>query len=324
MKADTDLASVRSDRRFRTIVERVQENEQAYQREHSDPNRAAIVTSDIDLFWDTYASLQASPHPEELIENEYFHRGSPGLRDFIFARIHSVTTIPAIVAHELVHYEQSTEGKTLLAAALVEGSADFIGGMISGGQINETAREYGLQHESELWAQFKQEMHGTDTSHWMYEGKVVNGRPADLAYFMGYRIAEAYYNKAPNKKEAIAEILNFKDADKLLNDSGYADRFEKPGAMQGAAASGRARADIRAGLRGGRLWVEQRLDGSLAVKFRERYVSDAVSPPAPDPSSTKADDDLEEGSSEGRPHLDEGLQPAEEPTAVGDPQFILP
>jgi tetratricopeptide (TPR) repeat protein len=93
MKADTDLASVRPDPRFRTIVERVQENEQAYQRAHSDPNRAAIVTSDIDLFWDAYASLQASPHPEGLIENEYFHRGSPGLQDFIFARIYSASDL---------------------------------------------------------------------------------------------------------------------------------------------------------------------------------------------------------------------------------------
>jgi len=119
----------------------------------------------------------------------------------------------------------------------VEGSADFIGAMISGGQINEPAREYGLRHEGEWCAHFRQEMHGTDTSHWMYEGKVVNGRPADLAYFMRYRLAEAYYNKASNQKKAIAEILNFKDADKLPNDSGYADRFEKPGAMQDAAAN---------------------------------------------------------------------------------------
>lgn len=33
------------------------------------------------------------------------------------------------------------------------------------------------------------------------------------------------------------------------------------------------RVDVRAGLRGGRVRVEQRLDGSLAVKFREHYVN---------------------------------------------------
>ena len=42
-----------------------------------------------------------------------------------------------------------------------------------------------------------------------------------------------------------------------------------------------ARGDIRAGLRGGRVRVEQRLDGSLAVKFREHYVSTAECQPRP-------------------------------------------
>jgi DNA-binding Lrp family transcriptional regulator len=53
------------------------------------------------------------------------------------------------------------------------------------------------------------------------------------------------------------------------------------------------RSDIRAGLRGGRVRVEQRLDGSLAVKFREQYVNTAEcqprpkTPPPPKPVSAK-------------------------------------
>ena len=48
-----------------------------------------------------------------------------------------VASIPAIVAHELIHYEQKGEGKTLLAAAIHEGSADYIGELIFGEQINQ-------------------------------------------------------------------------------------------------------------------------------------------------------------------------------------------
>ena len=42
-----------------------------------------------------------------------------------------------------------------------------------------------------------------------------------------------------------------------------------------------ARSDVRAGLRKGMVRVEQRLDGSLAVRFQERYltVSECVPPP---------------------------------------------
>lgn len=42
-----------------------------------------------------------------------------------------------------------------------------------------------------------------------------------------------------------------------------------------------ARRDIRAGLRGGRVRVEQRLDGSLAVSFRQKYVSISECPVPP-------------------------------------------
>jgi len=321
MQSDPDLSFVRSNPRFPAILEQVRKNEQIYEREHGDPDRAAIVTRDIDLFWSIYDRLQTSSNPDGLTEDEYFRKGSSGLEDFIFARIHSATAlwktmsqrpkyyaairpetlhikdsaprirtsfrkmkelypdsifpdvyfligrmnsggttgpsglligadmfgkglvfppdeldewlttavdsvsnIPAIVAHELIHYQQKIEGKTLLAASIQEGSADFIGEMISGEATNKGVRAYGLGHEKELWTQFAKEMHGTDTSHWMYEGKVTNGRPADLGYFIGYRIAEEYYNKAPDKKKAIASILN-EDADKLLNDSGYAKRF---------------------------------------------------------------------------------------------------
>ena len=149
------------------------------------------------------------------------------LDEWLRAVIDSVSNIPYTVAHELIHYQQKTEGKTLLAASIQEGSADFIGQLISGDALNKEVRAYGHQHERELWGQFTKEMHGTDTSHWMYEGKMTNGRPADLGYFIGYRIAEAYYKQASDKKKAIAAILN-EDADKLLNDSGYARRFKNP------------------------------------------------------------------------------------------------
>jgi hypothetical protein len=43
------------------------------------------------------------------------------------------------------------------------------------------------------------------------------------------------------------------------------------------------RTDIRAGLRGGTVRVEKRLDGTLAVRFRDRYVAvrECVQPKAP-------------------------------------------
>jgi hypothetical protein len=322
LQNDSDLDSLHSDPKFQTILKTARDNQTSYDRQHHDPDRAAIVTSDIDLFWNAYDKMQTSQHPETVLLDEYFLRGSPGLQDFIFSRIFTaaqflkaiqtspsyyaairpgtsrikdfapqihatfrkmqelypdsifpdvyivmgrlntagtignsglliaadmfgkaptvpmdgltewhraaivpVAEIPDTVAHELVHYQQHTGGKNLLAAAIVEGSADFIGELTSGNSFsNEPQYVYGFAHEAELWNQFSSEMHGDDTSHWLYEGKTLNGRPADMAYFEGYRIAQAYYRNAPDKKKAIYEILNFQDPDKLLNDSGYANQ----------------------------------------------------------------------------------------------------
>jgi uncharacterized protein YjaZ len=77
-----------------------------------------------------------------------------------------------------------------------------------------------MAHEHELWIEFEQRMHGTDVSGWLY-GKPPGERPADLGYFIGYRIASAYYAKAGDKMRALAEIIGVTDVDALLVASGY-------------------------------------------------------------------------------------------------------
>jgi hypothetical protein len=133
--------------------------------------------------------------------------------------------LPAIVAHELVHYQQRYgSGKTLLGQALREGIADFIGRILSGRTINEAVEAYGLANETQLWSEFKQEMGGTDVSKWLYNGGTVTAtstRPADLGYFIGARIAAAYHAKAVNKHQAIQDMLRITDFNAFLAASGY-------------------------------------------------------------------------------------------------------
>ena len=54
----------------------------------------------------------------------------------------------------------------------------------------------------------------------------VTDRPPDLGYWMGYKIAEAYYQKAEDKTQAVADIIQMKDADAFLEASGYAKKFD--------------------------------------------------------------------------------------------------
>lgn len=147
--------------------------------------------------------------------------------------VQPVAKIPAVVAHELAHYEQDFEKdpESLLDRSIAEGEADFLSELIAGTQINELQHRYGDQHEEEVWNEFRAEMHGTDYSRWLYNGGALAAdgapitRPADLGYYVGYKICQSYYDKAEDKKRAVKEMLGIKDFERFLRDSGYGLRF---------------------------------------------------------------------------------------------------
>lgn len=131
--------------------------------------------------------------------------------------------LPPIVSHELIHFQQHYPSRSLIAHSFMEGTADFIGEMIAGAQINNDAHRYGLAHEHELWVEFQPRMDDSTYYPWMY-GRPADGRPNDLGYFIGYRIAKAYYDRAADKPRAIREIIagNGGDVKAILAKSGYA------------------------------------------------------------------------------------------------------
>ncbi len=68
-------------------------------------------------------------------------------------------------------------------------------------------------------------MNGKDASNWLYQGDKAKDKPADLGYYVGYKIVESYYNKAKDKKQAIKDILEIKDFNVFLTASGYDEKF---------------------------------------------------------------------------------------------------
>jgi len=59
----------------------------------------------------------------------------------------------------------------------------------------------------------------------LYGSSGGNGRPVDLGYWMGYKISEAYFKKASDKKQAVRDMLLIKNCKEFLNASGYAEKF---------------------------------------------------------------------------------------------------
>jgi hypothetical protein len=146
------------------------------------------------------------------------------LNDWLLAVLKPVEEVPHIVAHELIHFQQTYDGGSLLQACLKEGSADFIAELISGKHINGHVHDFANPKEKELWLEFKSKMLEKNYDGWLYSA--TEGRPNDLGYWMGYKITKAYYDQATDKQQAIEEILTIKNAEKFLAASGYEEKFK--------------------------------------------------------------------------------------------------
>ncbi|WP_157158218.1 carbohydrate-binding module family 20 domain-containing protein [Chryseobacterium populi] len=136
--------------------------------------------------------------------------------------------VTGLIAHELIHFQQNEKGNnTLLKQSLHEGSADFIGELVSGENINTKAFTYGEAHSDKLCREFVTKLKGEDYTDWLYENSKKDDRPNDLGYWIGYKISEAYFNKQTDKHKAVYTILNFQDPFQLLRESGFLDPYIK-------------------------------------------------------------------------------------------------
>ncbi len=141
-------------------------------------------------------------------------------------KMQDLNGLTGLVSHELIHYQQRIEGKdNLLKQSIIEGSADFIGELISGKHINMVPFNYGNENEKELCIEFVKVMKKKNYKDWLYETSGKDNRPNDLGYWIGYKITQAYFEKQTDKKQAINIILNIKDPMGFLETSGYLDKY---------------------------------------------------------------------------------------------------
>lgn len=147
------------------------------------------------------------------------------LNDWLRQVLLPVEAIPTVVAHELIHFQQKDpESKPdLLFSTLREGVADFLGEKICGEHMNGHIHDWADPRAEELWREFYPRRHGLDRTGWLYGGGTDEGRPADLSYWLGYKITEAFWQRRQDKKQAVREILDIDEdnAEAFLEASGY-------------------------------------------------------------------------------------------------------
>jgi hypothetical protein len=129
-----------------------------------------------------------------------------------------------VIAHEYIHAQQApalanNEHPVVLERSLVEGVADLVGELISGGIANVAVSASAKGRETEIETKFAADVDKTDLSDW-----VDNTTPesvGQLGYWVGYRIAKAFYQHAPDKRAAIREMIQMTDPHAFLAKSGW-------------------------------------------------------------------------------------------------------
>jgi hypothetical protein len=138
----------------------------------------------------------------------------------------TVDKVPAITSHELVHFQQTRNGFSLLAQALREGGADFVAELMTNDNINAHVHAWVRAEpgrERQIWEEFQADMAANVNTRWFQSDDVAK-RPKDLGYYVGYKITQAYWESHADKQAAMKEILRFTDPVKFLKQSGYNPR----------------------------------------------------------------------------------------------------
>lgn len=134
--------------------------------------------------------------------------------------------------HEYVHTQQTRpdfQKINVLASCLREGICDFIAEQVTGIKANAAYMAYGKLHEAEIWAKFKTDMLTRNNDNWVSTGNNPALSAPDLGYFVGYRIAGAYYQNQSNKLTAIDNMIrldynNDTAVQDFLNQAAYAGK----------------------------------------------------------------------------------------------------
>ena len=141
-----------------------------------------------------------------------------------------VTLLPALIIHEMIHNTQQPLDGTLLSGVIREGMADFVAELVTGHPgTNARLHVYGNAHKRELWQAFRPVMLGNNPQHWLVNShEETPDKPCDLGYYVGYKICQAYYNKATDKRQAVTTMLTTRDFQAFLAQSGYEQKMSAP------------------------------------------------------------------------------------------------
>ena len=127
--------------------------------------------------------------------------------------------------HEYVHTQQNPIPNNLLHQVLYEGIAEFVSVKAMERPSDARAIEFGKKN-IEVKETFEKEMFYERTYDWMWSNSPNKFNVRDLGYYIGYAIAEKYYEKSDDKEQAIASLIELdyeksKEIDEFIDQLGF-------------------------------------------------------------------------------------------------------
>ena len=135
--------------------------------------------------------------------------------------------------HEYVHTQQkSTQIGSVLGQSVMEGVAELVTVMALETPSTAPAINFGQNNETRVKSAFASQMFNPYYGYWLYSDAKNQFNTRDLGYYVGYAIAEKFYEKARDKKLAIREMIELDYANSVLlakyvDESGYFSRSFK-------------------------------------------------------------------------------------------------
>lgn len=143
-------------------------------------------------------------------------------------RIGDFQTLPNVVAHELIHYQQDgmKRDTTTLSYVLREGMADFMAELISGKAPGVALYAWATGKEQQIWGKFKKDMNYNRYDNWIANSQQATpDNLPDQGYWIGYQICRSYYEQATDKKQAVYDMLHIQDYKHFLEKSKWENKL---------------------------------------------------------------------------------------------------
>lgn len=142
-----------------------------------------------------------------------------GLSKWQFNNIEYRGYLSSVITHEIVHILQDNlKDKSLLSMALREGIADYVAYRATT-KKNKVLHDYGDNNYNFILSKFQNNLESVDIYNWMYNASSEIFESSDVGYYIGFKVAEFYYNRNNDKNYALRQMIQMRDAKHFLSES---------------------------------------------------------------------------------------------------------